>query len=183
YSSEAKTWADVNPKWPAEPILRFSPGTDSGTFDYFVEAVMDKAYVKDATADKGKGEEQILKAENLQLSEDDNVLVQGVEGDKNAIGYFGYAYFKENADKLKALKINGVEPSGSTVDAGTYPLARPLFMYSDPKILAEKPQVADFINFYLTYVNDEIGPVGYFPASNAALNGAKMALLNALAGQ
>ena len=71
---------------------------------------MDKAYVKDATADKGKGEEQILKAENLQLSEDDNVLVQGVEGNKNAIGYFGYAYFQENADKLKALKINGVAP-------------------------------------------------------------------------
>ena len=180
FSSEAKTWADVNPAWPAEPILRFSPGTDSGTFDYFVEAVMDKAYVKDATADKGKGEEQILKAEGIQLSEDDNVLVQGVEGNKNAIGYFGYAYFKENADKLKALKLNGVAPSGSTVDNNTYPLARPLFMYSDPKILAEKPQVADFINFYLTYVNDEIGTVGYFPASESLINGAKMALLNAL---
>ncbi len=180
FSSEAKTWADVNPAWPAEPILRFSPGTDSGTFDYFVEAVMDKAFVKDATADKGKGEEQILKAENLQLSEDDNVLVQGVEGDKNAIGYFGYAYFQENADKLKALKINGVAPSGSTVDAGTYPLARPLFIYSDAKIMAEKPQVADFINFYLTYVNEEIDAVGYFPASESVLNGAKMALLQAL---
>jgi phosphate binding protein len=176
FSADAKTWADVNPAWPAEPIQRFSPGTDSGTFDYFIEAVMAPAYNKDAKL----GEEALLKAENLQLSEDDNVLVQGVEGDKNAIGYFGYAYFQENADKLKALKINGVEPSGSSVDAGTYPLARPLFIYSDAKIMAEKPQVADFINFYLSFVNEEIDTVGYFPASNAALNGAKMALLRAL---
>ncbi len=97
FSAEVTNWSDVNPDWPADPIKRFSPGTDSGTFDYFVEAVMDKAYVKDATADKGKGEEQILGAKNLQLSEDDNVLVQGVSGDKNAIGYFGFAYFEENA--------------------------------------------------------------------------------------
>jgi ABC-type phosphate transport system substrate-binding protein len=109
--------------------------------------------------------------------------VQGVEGNKDAIGYFGYAYYQENADKLKALQINGVEPSGSSVDAGTYPLARPLFIYSDPKIMAEKPQVADFINFYLTFVNDEIGPVGYFPASEAALNASRFALMNALAGK
>ena len=176
FSADAKTWAEVNPAWPAEPILRFSPGTDSGTFDYFIEAVMTPAYNKDAKL----GEEALLKAENLQLSEDDNVLVQGVEGDKNAIGYFGYAYFQENADKLKALKINGVAPSGSAVDAGTYPLARPLFIYSDPKIMAEKPQVADFINFYLTFVNEEIDAVGYFPASTSVLNGAKMALLIAL---
>ena len=97
FSKDAANWSDVNPAWPKEAIKRFSPGTDSGTFDYFVEAVMDKAYVKDATADKGKGEEALLGAANLQLSEDDNVLVQGVEGDKNAIGYFGYAYFEENA--------------------------------------------------------------------------------------
>ena len=181
FSSEAKTWADVNSEWPNEPILRFSPGTDSGTFDYFVEAVMNPTYVKDATADAGKGEEQILKAEGIQLSEDDNVLVQGVEGNKNAIGYFGYAYFQENADKLKALNINGVPPSGSSVEAGTYPLARPLFIYSDAKIMAEKPQIADFINFFLTFVNEEIGAVGYFPASDAQINGAKMALLKALA--
>ncbi len=87
FSKDATNWSDVNPAWPAQPIKRFSPGTDSGTFDYFVEAVMDKAYVKDATADKGKGEEALLGAANLQLSEDDNVLVQGVEGDKYAIGY------------------------------------------------------------------------------------------------
>jgi phosphate transport system substrate-binding protein len=178
FSAEATTWADVNPAWPAEPIQRFSPGTDSGTFDYFVEAVMAPTF-----GDIAKGEEEILKVDGIQLSEDDNVLVQGVEGSKNGIGYFGYAYYQENADKLKALKINGVAPSGASVDANTYPLARPLFMYSDPKILQEKPQVADFINFYLTYVNDEIDAVGYFPASESALNASRLALMNALAGK
>ena len=176
---EAKTWAEVNPEWPAEPILRFSPGTDSGTFDYFVEAVMAPAHEKDVKL----GEEAILKAENLQLSEDDNVLVQGVEGDKNAIGYFGYAYYQENADKLQLVTINGVKASAATVDNNTYPLARPLFIYSDARIMAEKPQVAAFSNFYLTFVNDEISKVGYFPASDAALNGARVALLSALVGK
>ena len=130
---------------------------------------MDKAYVKDATADKGKGEEALLGAANLQLSEDDNVLVQGVEGDKNAIGYFGFAYFAENEGKLQDLGIEGVAPTAESVDAGEYKLARPLFIYSDAKIMQEKPQVADFINFYLTSVNDVIGPVGYFPAPADAL--------------
>ena len=176
---EAKTWAEVNPAWPAEPILRFSPGTDSGTFDFFVEAVMAPAYEKSMD----KGEEALLKAENLQLSEDDNVLVQGVEGDKNAIGYFGYAYYQENADKLQLLTINGVKASASTVDNNSYPLARPLFIYSDAKIMTEKPQVAAFINFYLTFVNEEIGKVGYFPASDSLINGAKVALLTALIGK
>ena len=107
FSKDSTNWSDVNPAWPNEPIKRFTPGTDSGTFDYFVEAVMDKAYVKDAKADKGKGEEALLGAANLQLSEDDNVLVQGVEGDKNAIGFFGFAYFNENQGKLKDLAIEG----------------------------------------------------------------------------
>ena len=150
FSKDAMNWSDVNPAWPKEAIKRFSPGTDSGTFDYFIEAVMDKAYVKDATADKGKGEEALLGAANLQLCEDDNVLVQGVEGDKNAIGYFGYAYFQENADKLAALKIKGVAPTAETVDENEYPLARPLFIYSTAKIMQEKPQVASLVNFFLT---------------------------------
>jgi phosphate transport system substrate-binding protein len=177
--SDAAKWSDVDPSWPAEPILRFSPGTDSGTFDYFVEAVMDPAYVKDKEADKGKGEEAILQAANLQLSEDDNVLVQGVEGSPYAIGYFGYAYFNENQGKLKAVSIDGVEPTEESAESGQYPLARPLFIYSDAKIMQEKPQVAAFINFYLTYVNEEIMDVGYFPASAAALDTAKQAWLDA----
>lgn len=177
--ADAEKWSDVDPSWPAEPILRFSPGTDSGTFDYFVEAVMNPVYVKDAEADKGKGEEAILSAKNLQLSEDDNVLVQGVEGSPYAIGYFGYAYFNENQGKLKALSIDGIEPTAETAENGKYPLARPLFIYSDAKIMEEKPQVAWFINFYLTYVDEEISDVGYFPASTAAIDTAKQAWLDA----
>ncbi len=169
--STAATWQDVNPDWPAEPIQRFGPGTDSGTFDYFVEAVFDE------------DEAPILSAANLQLSEDDNVLVQGVEGSPYAIGYFGYAYYEENAELLKILSIEGVEPNAENVEAGEYPLSRPLFIYSDAGILAAKPQVAGFINFYLTYVNEEIVQIGYFPASEEALNGAREALLAAVNGQ
>lgn len=165
--STAKTWADVREGWPAEPILRFSPGTDSGTFDYFVEEVFDE------------DEAPLLAASNLQLSEDDNVLAQGVIGDKYAIGYFGYAYFNENKDQLRAIPIEGVEPNQANVDNGTYPLARPLFIYSDATIMKEKPQVAAFINFYLTHVNEEVIDVGYFPANADALNQAKQNWLNA----
>ena len=159
--STAETWADVRPDWPAEPILRYIPGTDSGTFDYFVEEIFDE----DA--------EPILSASNLELSEDDNVLVQGILGSPNAVGFFGYAYYAENEDTLHILDIEGVEASAENVDNASYPLARPLFVYSTADIMAEKPQVADFLNFYLTYVNDEVEDVGYFPASTDALNQAK----------
>jgi phosphate transport system substrate-binding protein len=174
FSSDAVQWSDVNPAWPAEDILRFSPGTDSGTFDYFVEAVMTPA-----NTDADAAEAKLLEAGNLQLSEDDNVLVQGVEGSPFAIGYFGYAYYEENASRLKVLSVDGVEPDAQTVDANTYPLARPLFIYSDAGIMAEKPQAAAFINYFLTYVNDEIADVGYFPASAAALEASRQAWLNA----
>jgi phosphate binding protein len=172
FSNEVTNWSDVDPSWPAEPIQRFSPGTDSGTFDYFIEAVMEPVYGDGAEA-------AILDASSLQLSEDDNVLVQGVEGGPYSIGYFGYAYYEENADRLNALNIEGVAPSAETVDAGEYPLARPLFIYSDAAIMTEKPQVAEFINFYLTYVDEEVIGVGYFPASEAALNEAKMNFMEA----
>jgi len=178
--SSAEKWSDVDPAWPAEEILRFSPGTDSGTFDYFLEAVMDPAYVKDENADKGKGEKALLEAKNLQLSEDDNVLVQGVEGSPYAIGYFGFAYYQENASKLTALSIDGIAPTAETAESNEYPLARPLFIYSDPSVMKEKPQVAAFINFFLTYVNEEILDVGYFPASTEALDAARQAWLDAM---
>ena len=168
FSSGAETWADVNPEWPGEEIQRFIPGTDSGTFDFFVEEVFDK------------DEEPILSASNTQLSEDDNVLVQGVLGSPYAIGFFGYAYYAENEDVLKILSIEGVEPTGASVDSGDYPLARPLFIYSTADIMSQKPQVGDFINFYLTNVNDEVIDVGYFPASDEGLNAAKQALLDAM---
>lgn len=165
--STAETWADVDPGWPAEPIQRFIPGTDSGTFDYFVEVV----FAEDETP--------ILAAGNLQLSEDDNVLVQGVEGSPYAIGFFGYAYYQENQDLLTILSIEGVDPTFDNVEGGAYPLARPLFIYSTADIMQAKPQVAAFINFYLTYVNEEILDVGYFPASDEALQQAKQAWLDA----
>ncbi len=99
----AETWADVNPDWPAEPIQRFIPGTDSGTFDFFVEEVFDE------------NEEPILNASNTQLSEDDNVLVQGVLGSPYAVGFFGYAYYVENEDTLTILDIEGVEATAPRV--------------------------------------------------------------------
>jgi phosphate transport system substrate-binding protein len=120
-----------------------------------------------------------LQGAGAQFSENDNVLVQGVEGSPYAIGYFGYAYFQENQGKLKAIQIDGIAPDAQTAENGDYPLSRPLFIYSDAKILADKPQVAAFINFYLSFVNDEIIAIGYFPASDEALNGAKQAWLDA----
>jgi phosphate transport system substrate-binding protein len=125
-------------------------------------------------------EAPILAAANLQLSEDDNVLVQGIEGSPYAIGFFGYAYYQENADLLHILNIEGVVPSGASVEDGSYALARPLFIYSDATIMQEKPQVAAYVNFFLTNVNEVIGEVGYFPASTAAINQAKVNWLNAV---
>jgi phosphate transport system substrate-binding protein len=159
--STAQNWSDVRPEWPAEPIQRFSPGTDSGTFDYFVEAIMAPANGDDADA----GEAAILESEGTQFSEDDNVLVQGVEGSPYAIGYFGYAYYQENASALKALSIDGIAPTAETAESGEYPISRPLFIYSSSEIMQEKPQVASFIYFYITNVVDEILDVGYFPVS------------------
>ncbi len=174
FSDQVTRWNEVNPAWPNETIRRYSPGTDSGTFDYFIEAVMD------ATFGKETGKEAILKAANIQFSEDDNVLVQGVVGDKFAIGYFGYAYYEENKDRLKAAAINGIEATFDTVEGGEYPLARPLFIYSDPAIMQAKPQVAAFVNFFLMNVNEVIEEVGYFPASTTALNQAKQNWLDAM---
>ncbi len=169
FSGQVKTWKELNPAYPAEPIKVYSPGADSGTFDYFVEAVMAPAFKNaEGKADMAAGKAALLGLEGVQLSEDDNVLVQGVAGDKYAIGYFGYAYYVENTDKLKALAVNEVEPSQKHVDDGTYPLARPLFIYSTAKIMQEKPQVAAFIGFYLSQLDDNILDVGYFPAPRSA---------------
>jgi phosphate transport system substrate-binding protein len=182
--STAETWADVRPEWPDEPILRFSPGTDSGTYDYFVEAVMAPAFPNaEGDPDITLGEEAIQSASNLQQSEDDNVLVQGVEGSPYGIGYFGYAYFQENEDRLKSLSVNGVIPSAETAESNEYPLSRPLFIYSDAGVLQAKPQVAAFIYFYLTNVNDEILSVGYFPASEEAIQAALDAWMTAVGTQ
>ena len=130
--------------------------------------------------DINKGEEAFLKASNLESSEDDNVLVQGVAGNKYAIGFFGFAYYPENADKLSLVAVEGVTPSFETAEDGTYKLSRPLFIYSDAEIMKSKPEVAGFINYFLTFVNDFIQEVGYFPASQQALDATKQAYLDAL---
>jgi phosphate transport system substrate-binding protein len=160
----AELWSDVDPSYPAEPILRYIPGTDSGTFDFFVELVYDE----DAT--------EILSANNTQFSEDDNILVQGIAGSPYAVGFFGYAYYVENEDILNILSIEGITPSLETVEKansdsisgnvalGGYPIARPLFIYSDREIMRSKPQVAAYIAYFLNTVNDVIDEVGYFPA-------------------
>lgn len=165
FSGQAKLWSDINPAYPAEAIQIFSPGADSGTFDYFIESVLAPAFKNaEGKADAAAAKTALLGLTGAQFSEDDNVLVQGVEGSKYAIGYFGYAYYIENADKLKALAVDGVEPNQENVDNGTYPLARPLFIYSTAKIMQEKPQVAAFIYFYLNNLDANIKDVGYFPA-------------------
>lgn len=168
--STAKTWSEVNSAWPKEPIQRFIPGTDSGTFDYFSEEVFKN------------NPEPMLSAQNLQLSEDDNILVQGIKGSPYAVGFFGYAYYAENADSLNILSINSIQASKANVDNGTYPLARPLFLYSDEQIMRSKSQVAAFINFYLSYVNEEIIGVGYFPANDEDLKKARQTWLKVMNG-
>ena len=181
--STAQKWSDVRPEWPAEDILRYVPGTDSGTFDYFVEAIMGPTYPgADGKPDLAAGEEAFLKAANLNQSEDDNVLVQGVEGSQYAIGFFGFAYYNENSDKLNVLSVDGIVPDEQTAEDNSYPISRPLFLYSDAKILQKKPQVAAFIHFFLTEVNNEIDSVGYFPASQEALDEA-LASWSAAVGQ
>ncbi|MFN8380745.1 MAG: PstS family phosphate ABC transporter substrate-binding protein [Anaerolineales bacterium] len=170
FTAQYTKWNEVDPSFPAETILVYGPGADSGTFDYFNEAVVAPLYLNaDGKADTAAGKAALLGAPGAQFSEDDNVLVQGVEGSKYAIGYFGFAYYNENKGKLKAVAVEGVEPSQATVDDGTYPISRPLFLYSDANILKEKPQVAAFIYFYLSNVDDNISDVGYFPAPDADL--------------
>jgi phosphate binding protein len=165
------TWDEVNPDFPAHPIQMFSPGTDSGTFDYFNEIVFEEA---DPSPIVSSGAEIV--------GEDDNITVRGVaedgctEGDLSstcAIGYFGYAYFAENADVLTAVAVDAgdgpVAPGDATVNDGSYPISRPLFMYTDAGIIQDKPQVAMFVAYYLNNVNDLIGEVGYFPAPDDKL--------------
>ena len=164
----ATKWSDVNSEWPDEEIERFVPGEDSGTFDFFVEEVLDE--------DKQK----LLNADNTEFSEDDNYIEESIAGNTNAIGFFGFAYYKQNADELKVLSINGKVPSAEVVESGDYLLARPLLIYSDAKIIREKPQVGKFISFYLSNVNQIIEGVGYFPSSPQALDESKTKLLEAI---
>jgi phosphate transport system substrate-binding protein len=151
-------WNQINPAWPKAPLKLFGPGADSGTFDYFTDAI--------------NGKEKASRGD-FTASEDDNVLVQGVSRDVNAIGYFGLAYYIENKDKLKAAPIvnkgssEAVSPSLETVMDGTYqPLARPIFIYVSDKGMS-RPEVAEFIEYYLTHATQLVKEVGYVPLSKA----------------
>ncbi len=145
------TWNQIRPEWPNSPLKLFGPGADSGTFDYFTEAIVGKA--KSSRGD-------------FTASEDDNVLVQGVSNDRNALGYFGFAYYIENQAKLKAVPIETakgpVGPSAKTVEDGTYqPLARPIFIYVSKKSLDSKPEVREFVDFYLKNASKLVKDVKY----------------------
>lgn len=110
-------------------------------------------------------ENRMLNATNVATSEDDKELVKGISNNPNAIGFFGYAYYQNNFDKLKVISVGGVKPSNQTVEDGSYLLTRPLFIYATDKTMQKKPEVAQFVNFYLTNVNDVVEEVGYFPLS------------------
>jgi phosphate transport system substrate-binding protein len=153
---KVKNWNEVNPAWPSTPIKLYGPGADSGTFDYFTEAVVGKA--KSSRGD-------------YTASEDDNVLVQGVSRDLGALGYFGFAYYIENKAKLTSVAIVNpktklpVTPSAESVAANTYvPLSRPLFIYVAAKSL-DKPEVAKFVDYYLTNGGKLAKEVKFFPLS------------------
>jgi phosphate transport system substrate-binding protein len=156
--STVSKWSDIDQKFPAQPIKLFGPGADSGTFDYFTEAINGKA--KQSRSD-------------YTQSEDDNALVTGVAGDTHALGYFGFAYLEENLDKIKAVDIDGgagcVAPSAESVNGGTYkPLARPLFIYPSKSAL-KRPEFAAFVQFYLDNVNKYVDETGYIEAQPPVL--------------
>lgn len=178
YSGAATTWDQVDPSFPAEAIQVFSPGSDSGTFDYFLEETLEADAEDGGLGLEAEAAEAAIQAvPGIQFSEDDNVLVSGVAGSPFAIGYFGYAFYIENADALRAVAVEGVEPTAAAVEANEYPLSRPLFIYSDAGILAAKPQVVQFINYYLTNDAEFVDQVGYFQTSERANRLAKLILL------
>jgi phosphate transport system substrate-binding protein len=151
-NSTVTKWSDVRAGWPDQPIHLYGPGTDSGTFDYFTEVINGKA--KSSRAD-------------FTASEDDNILVQGISGDPNSLGYFGYAYFIENKAKLKDIPIDSgsgpVAPTDSTITANTYsPLSRPLFIYIKTDSL-KRAEVKAFVEFYMQNGETLVHEVGYTP--------------------
>ncbi|MEM1945822.1 MAG: PstS family phosphate ABC transporter substrate-binding protein [Candidatus Caldarchaeum sp.] len=154
-NSKVKLWSDIRPEWPNQPIKLYGPGPDSGTFDYFTERVVGKA--------KASRTDYIA-------SEDDNVLVAGVQAEKYALGYFGYAYYPEAKDKIRPLSIRDdraggqcVEPKDETASSYTYPLSRPLFIYVNRKSWDEKPHVREFVLFYVENGAKLVKEVGYAP--------------------
>jgi phosphate transport system substrate-binding protein len=154
--STITTWSQVRASWPNEPIRLYGAGTNSGTFDYFTEAIMGTVgSIRD----------------DFSASEDDNVLVQGVEGDKNALGFFGYAYYAENPTRLKAVSVDGgagcIAPNPETIKTGTFaPLSRPLFIYVS-RASWEREVVRNFVRFYLENGATIVPETGYIPLEAA----------------
>ncbi|MEM4408788.1 MAG: substrate-binding domain-containing protein, partial [Candidatus Caldarchaeum sp.] len=154
-NSSVRLWRDIRPSWPAQPIKLYGPGPDSGTFDYFTERVVGKT--KASRTD-------------YVASEDDNVLVAGVEAEKYALGYFGYAYYPEAKDKIRPLLVKDdraggqcVEPSDETASTFTYPLSRPLFIYVSRKAWEQKPHLREFVLFYVQNGASLAKQVSYTP--------------------
>ncbi|MFQ6616865.1 MAG: PstS family phosphate ABC transporter substrate-binding protein [Fidelibacterota bacterium] len=150
--STVQSWSDVRASWPDSPLTLYGPGTDSGTFDYFTEAINGRsgACRPDFTA-----------------SEDDNVLVQGIAGDENALGFFGFAYYAENRSRLRVVPVDGgegpVTPSDSSINNGTYqPLSRPIFIYVS-QAASQRPELREFVKFYLEEAPVLVKEVGYVP--------------------
>ncbi|MBE9039406.1 PstS family phosphate ABC transporter substrate-binding protein [Oscillatoriales cyanobacterium LEGE 11467] len=146
------SWNQVSSGWPSAPLNLYGPGSDSGTFDYFTKKI--------------NGEEGASRGD-YTASEDDNVLVQGVASDVNALGYFGFAYYLENQGRLKGLAVDGgdgspVSPSAAAVNDGSYPLSRPIFIYVSTKSM-ERSEVEEFVQFYLTQGVQYVSEVGYVP--------------------
>jgi phosphate transport system substrate-binding protein len=136
---EITRWSQVNPDWPDEDINLYGPGTESGTYEFFNETIV-------------QNEEEANRSD-AEMSEDDNVLVQGVAGDQNALGYFGYSYYENNRDSLKALTLDGVEPSAETIRSGEYGLSRPIFIYVSTQALKNNDAVKPFVDFYVSEQN------------------------------
>ncbi len=164
--SKVRSWRDVDEKFPDEELALFGAGTDSGTFDYFTDAIV--------------GEEGASRSDYTP-SEDDNVIVQGVSGTKGALGYFGLSYYLENQERLRALPVDGgdgcVEPSVETVQDGSYkPLSRPLFVYVNEDALAEKPAVEPFLTFLLDNQQALARGAKFVPMTGQQLERARTAL-------
>jgi phosphate transport system substrate-binding protein len=162
-------WSQVRSEWPEQRFNLYGPGTESGTFDFFTERV--------------NGEEGASRSV-YQASEDDNVLVQGVSGDPNALGYFGFGYFEQNQQQLKALAVDSVTPSRETVQSSEYPLSRPLFIYVSTQALEENPSVQEFVDFYLQQGNLEsfVEQAQYIPLSDAGAQEARERFQNRTTG-
>ena len=159
-------WNQVDPNFPDMPLKLFGPGTDSGTFDYFTDAIV--------------GEEGASRSD-YEASEDDNVLVEGVANTEGALGYFGYTYYEENQDELKALAIDSgegcVEPSAQTAQSGEYtPLSRPLFIYVSNESYTDRPEVAGYVDFYIANLTDIVAQAQYIAMSDEQLTKTENAL-------